>query len=114
MNLSRYRKDFPITKSYVFLDHANMSPSPVQVAKAVTQVMTEKVLYSHMKFERWLSKVEEARENVGRFLGAQKAGVWFVNSTSDGINIVASGIKWKRGTTWSCPISSSLLSSTRS
>lgn len=74
-----------------------MSPSPVQVARAVSQVMREKVLYSHLKFEGWLSKVEDARKNVGTILGGKKEGVWFVNNTSDGINIVASGIEWKKG-----------------
>ncbi|MDA4128892.1 MAG: aminotransferase class V-fold PLP-dependent enzyme [Thaumarchaeota archaeon] len=97
MNLSKYRQDFPITKRFVFLDHANMSPSPVQVVRAVSKLMREKAGFAYMKFEVWGAQVEQARQNVAKMLGARKEGVWFANNTSDGINIVANGVAWRKG-----------------
>ena len=97
VDLSRFRKDFPITKSFNFLDHANMSPSPVQVVAAVSRLMREKATHAYMKFDKWTAQIERARTNIGSLLGAKKAGVWFANNTSDGINIVANGIEWKKG-----------------
>ncbi|MDG6901886.1 MAG: aminotransferase class V-fold PLP-dependent enzyme [Nitrososphaerota archaeon] len=97
MNLSRYRRDFPITKRFVFLDHANMSPSPISAVRAVSKVMREKAAFAHMKFDVWGAQVEQARNNVASILGGRKEGVWFANNTSDGINIVANGVEWSRG-----------------
>jgi selenocysteine lyase/cysteine desulfurase len=97
LNLSRYRKDFPVTRRFVFLDHANMSPSPVQVGRAVNKLMKEKMEYAHLKFDVWGAQVEQARQNVARILDGRKEGVWFANNTSDGINIIANGVEWRKG-----------------
>jgi len=74
-----------------------MSPSPVQVAKAVDSVMRNKVEDAYLQLERWNEEIEKTRDNCSKLLGVQRDGVWFVNSTSDGMSIIANGIDWERG-----------------
>ncbi len=97
MSLAKYRRDFPITKSFNFLDHANMAPSPVQVVRAVNDLMKEKAAFAYMKFDKWNATIDKLRDNMSTMIGANRQGIWFVNNTSDGINILANGIDWKKG-----------------
>jgi len=90
-------KEFPITKSFNFLDHANMSPSPIQVLRAVNELMREKAAFSYMKFDKWIAIIEKLRDSTSTMIGASRHGIWFVNNTSDGINILANGTDWKKG-----------------
>jgi cysteine desulfurase/selenocysteine lyase len=97
LKLAKIRRDFPITKRFDFLDHANMSPSPLQVVSAVDRLMKDKAAYAYMKWDDWSAELERARSNIASILGASREGVWFANNTSDGINIVANGIQWNKG-----------------
>lgn len=97
LKLANIRKDFPITKRFDFLDHANMSPSPLQVVSALDRLMKDKAAFAYMKWDAWSAALERARSNIASILGASKEGVWFANNTSDGINIVANGIQWTKG-----------------
>src|SRR5579872_7128783 len=97
INKAKIRKDFPIVKKFNFLDHANMAPSPVQVAKAVSRLMRQKTTHTILVSDIWNAGVEKCRENCAELLGVPREGVWFVNNTSEGMNIIANGTKWNSG-----------------
>lgn len=74
-----------------------MSPSPIQVVKIVAAFMKQKAEQSYVAFSTWNENVERARDNCSKILEVPREGVWFVNNTSEGMNIIANGVKWKQG-----------------
>ena len=100
MDLSRYRKDFPILQQtvkgrpLVYLDNAATAQKPLRVIEAVDQYYRE---YNsnvhrglHTLSERATRAYEEAREKVARFIRAPRSEeIIFTRNTTESINLVA-------------------------
>jgi selenocysteine lyase/cysteine desulfurase len=95
--LEAYRDEFPITKSYVYLDHAGVAPVSIRVKEAVEKFMKEATESAMFNYADWMNRVEEIRRSCAKLIGAEPEEVAFVKNTSHGISIVAEGINWKEG-----------------
>jgi len=100
--LKEFREDFPILKSgLIYLDNAASSLTPEQVIKKMLEYYREyrantgRSLYRIAN--RATNELEEARKSVGKLIGASKDEVAFVKNTSEGLNFVASSLKFKKG-----------------
>jgi len=102
-DVEEIRRDFPILeKGVVYLDNAASSLTPEQV------VLKEAEFYReyranvergvHRFSQRASEEYEGAHEIVAEFIGAPSAeNVAMMRNTTEGINLVASSLDWRRG-----------------
>lgn len=95
--LERYRSEFPVTDSYVYLDHAGVAPVPLRVGEAVAELLREASEMGFAGYSRWMERVERVRRLSAGLVGAEIDEIAFVKNTSHGISIVAGGLDWKSG-----------------
>lgn len=95
--LERYRREFPVTDSYVYLDHAGVAPVPLRVGEAVAEFLREASEMGFAGYSRWMERVERVRRLSAGLVGAEIDEIAFVKNTSHGISIVAGGLDWKSG-----------------
>jgi cysteine desulfurase/selenocysteine lyase len=92
-----YRREFPITKKYIYLDHSGVAPASLRVADAIEKFLEESAEGGAFHYPSWLKRVGEIRSSCARLINAGPDEIAFVKSTSHGLSIVAEGLDWKRG-----------------
>ena len=92
-----YRDQFPITKKYIFMNHAAVSALPRRVVEAVSSLLEELSCSSSIGYSEWVGKIEEVRALVGKIINSKPSEIAFVTNTSEGLSSVATGFKWKNG-----------------
>jgi len=99
---SKVREDFPLLhRGIIYLDSAATSLTPRQVIEKILEYYQEyranvgRGLHSLTK--RATEEYEEAREKIANFIAAKPSQVIFTKNTTEAINSIAAGIKWKRG-----------------
>ncbi|MEI8389940.1 MAG: aminotransferase class V-fold PLP-dependent enzyme [bacterium] len=97
IDVNEIRKNFPVTKNLIYLDHAAVAPLH-NASKAVLEEYTEHFLNQGIKnYTYWYEKTEKIRENFAKFIGADPSEIAFIKSTSAGLSIFANGINFKEG-----------------
>ena len=103
LDVERIRKDFPILKSgVIYLDSTASSLTPEPVLAKVLQFYREYRANVergvHRLSVRASEECEQARKKVADFINAKSTcEVIWTRNTTEGINLVASGLKWKKG-----------------
>jgi selenocysteine lyase/cysteine desulfurase len=97
MNLSEYRREFPVTETLVYMNHAGVSPTSTRARDAVAQWFDECVKRGILEEEGWIETAEECRARFGRLIGASPDEISFVRNTSHGLALAAEGLPWKLG-----------------
>lgn len=92
-----YRDEFPITKNYVFFNHAGVAPVPLRTKNAVEKFIKEALEVGLGNYTGWMDRVEEIRRSCAKLINAQKEEIAFIKNTSHGLSLVAEGIEWKEG-----------------
>ena len=102
LNVKRIREDFPQLKSgIIYFDNAASSLTP----KPVIDKMLEYYIEYRANIERGLyessqkasEEYEDARRIIANFIGAKsKEEIIFVKNATEGVNIVAHSINFKR------------------
>jgi len=103
LNIEKLRKDFPILKSgIIYLDSAASSLTPEPVLKKMLD------FYHHYRAnvdrgihrlsQRASDELANARAKVANFINAKSdSEIIMTRNTTEGTNIIASGLKWKKG-----------------
>jgi cysteine desulfurase/selenocysteine lyase len=92
-----YRREFPVTKKYIYLDHAGISPFSLRVSAAVQNFLEESAKGGAFYYPKWSKQVDDVRKACSSLLNAAQDEIAFVKSTSHGLSIIASGLDWKSG-----------------
>jgi selenocysteine lyase/cysteine desulfurase len=92
-----YRDEFPITKSFVYLDHAGVAPISLRVKRTVESFLTEAAEAGIFNYQDWMDRVREVRVTCASLIGSQPEEIAFVKNTSHGLSIVAEGLDWREG-----------------
>jgi len=95
MDLSKYRKEFPITERMAYLDHAAVSPISLRVKKWMDQWSDEALHIARPAFQKWIGVAGETYKLAGQMVGADAADVAITTSTSVGISLFLSAIDWR-------------------
>jgi cysteine desulfurase/selenocysteine lyase len=97
----KLRADFPITKDIIYLDSAATSLTPEPVLESVLSYYRE---YNanvgrgvHRVSQFATQKYGGAHRKVAEFIGAREGEVVFTKNATEAINMVAYGLKWKKG-----------------
>jgi selenocysteine lyase/cysteine desulfurase len=88
---------FPSLKKYTFLNAAGGAPLARPVAAAGARYYEEALAHGDAYWEHWLERMEQARADLARFIGAAPEEVGFTINTSHGMSLVAGALKG-RGT----------------
>jgi selenocysteine lyase/cysteine desulfurase len=96
-DFSKYRKEFPICETLVYLNHAGVAPASVRVRNAVTEWFDRYITRAVLDEERWEETAEACRARFARLVGASADEIAFVRNTSNGLALVAEGLDWKPG-----------------
>jgi cysteine desulfurase/selenocysteine lyase len=97
MNWNELRNHFPVTRKYVFLNHAGVSPLPEVSMKAVYDYVRSAGEEGSEAISRWVGRQESVRSRLAQLIGARPSEIAFVGSTSEGISIAANGLDWREG-----------------
>lgn len=97
--LSRARDLFPhVAQGKLYLNHAGTSPLSVRVVEAINGHLDRRSRGELDTYQEDRAMVEQCRSNVAHLVNAESPDrIAFQSSTSDAINVVASGIPWERG-----------------
>lgn len=93
----RFRREFPVLRRWVYLDHATMAPLPRRVVGAMARFLAERAERGSLVLPRWVERVEEVRRKAAAFIGARPEEVAFVKNTTEGILLAAESIDWRPG-----------------
>jgi len=97
MDLSSYRKLFPVTRSAIYLNHAAVSPFSTRVSEAIeTQIKSR----SEPPVDIYRTFLEERRllkENIAELINGRPENIAIIPNTSTGLNWLANGFSWQPG-----------------
>src|ERR1700692_1269099 len=93
----RYRDQFTVTESLIYLNHAGVAPLCKPAADAMTQLADDALRFGSLHYARGMGAYEGARLLAARLIGAGPSEIAIVKNTSEGIATVAIGIDWKPG-----------------
>jgi cysteine desulfurase/selenocysteine lyase len=92
-----YRREFPVTKKYIYLDHSGVAPMPLRVTGAIEKFLGESAEGGAFHYPKWAQQISETRSACARLINAGPDELAFVKSTSHGLSVVAEGLDWKPG-----------------
>lgn len=101
MDVSKIRDDFPILKDIIYLDSASTSLTPEPVLKSVIdyykgyRANVGRGVYSLAQIAD--QRYRDAHRKVSSLIGANRGTTVFTKNTTESINVVASGLDWKKG-----------------
>lgn len=94
---SEIRELFPVTKEYVYLNHAAVCPISLPVAERMLEYTSDLLNHGFVHFEKWGNRVKKVRQLAAQFINAEADEIAFAPNTSSGLAFVANGIDWKSG-----------------
>jgi selenocysteine lyase/cysteine desulfurase len=95
--LSRYRELFPVTRHYVYLNHAAVSAIPQPGLDALSRYWEGQSTRGILNEIEYFPVIEHAREKMARLIGANFSEVGWVQNTATAISLVANGLDWQAG-----------------
>ncbi|MBF6611766.1 MAG: aminotransferase class V-fold PLP-dependent enzyme [Chloroflexi bacterium] len=95
--ISEYRRLFPVTEEYAYLNHAACSPLPRPGTDALARYWGEQGTKGVLSEPEYFPVVDYAREKMARLIGADSYEVGWVQNTASAMNLVANGLTWQRG-----------------
>ena len=93
----RMRALMPITRRWVYFDHAAVAPLPEPTRQAIQQWVDEATESGDVVWQQWSARLEEVRGAAARLIHAQPSEIALVPNTTTGISLVAEGFPWKEG-----------------
>jgi selenocysteine lyase/cysteine desulfurase len=95
--LKEFRYLFPVTKKFIYFNHAAVAPISLRVADAVAQFNHEALREGYTAGPRWVKHIERTRDRAAQLIGAAPEEIAFVKNTSHGLSLVARGLDFKPG-----------------
>lgn len=92
-----YRREFPVTDKYIFLDHAGVAPVSLRVKTAAEHYLEEAASGGAFHYPQWSERIAMTRAKCARLINAAPEEVAFVKNTSHGLSLVAEGLDWRAG-----------------
>src|SRR5258705_5862123 len=90
----RYRDQFPVTESLIYLNHAAVAPLCKPAADAMRRLADDALWFGSLHYDQWMAAYQGVREAAARLIGASPGEIAIVKNTSEGIAMVATGIDW--------------------
>ena len=95
--LKAVRELFPVTRRYVYLNHASNGPLATPVVQAMNGYIERFSLHGEVPYPEAEAVVEDCREKAARLMGVRTDEIAFVKNTSAGAIIAIGSIEWQHG-----------------
>ncbi len=92
-----WRDQFPVTREYIYLNHAAVAPLSLRAATAMRQLADDCLLHGSYHYDRWMGVYAGLRSAAARLIKAKPTEIALVKNTSEGVATVALGIDWQAG-----------------
>ena len=92
--------DYPITKKTIYMNNGAIAPTPLSTVKAMTDFMltcAQSGPDSPSTSEYTMSLLDELRKRIAQLINCAHDELVLVQSTTEGINMVANGLRCKSG-----------------
>ena len=98
MEISEVRKLFPyLQEGIIYFNHASTGPLSTLVTERLNKLLIEKSRDKIDDYSSFLEVVDETKELLCVLINANPDRLAFVDNTSNGLNIIAQSIDWKKG-----------------
>ncbi len=98
MNKVEIRKYFPhLEKGFIYFNHASTGPVSTPVIDRLTKLLKEKSEDKMDDYTGFLKVVDETKDILSKMINCNAERIAFVDNTSNGLNILAQSINWKKG-----------------
>lgn len=98
MNVNDVRNNFPYLKNGItYFNHASTGPISTLVLNRLTKLLKEKSENNIDDYPSFLKVVEETKKLLADLINCDADRTAFVDNTSNGLNILAQSIGWKKG-----------------
>ena len=91
------REQFPVADRFRYLNHARVAAPPTMVAHALARDASAASALGSTGQARRVERVEAVRATCAGLLGADLDDVAFVRNTTEGLALVAAGLRWSSG-----------------
>lgn len=95
--IKHFRELFPVTRRWIYLNHAGVGPVSLRVSEAVEAYNREALEHGYTRGAAWHKRIEEIRRSCATLIGAEPGEVAFVKNTSHGISLAARGLNLGEG-----------------
>ncbi len=98
MNITDVRNNFPyLNNDIIYFNHASSGPISLLVANRLTELLKEKSEDKIDDYISFLKVLEETKDLLAEMIHCNADRTAFVDNTSNGLNILAQSIDWKKG-----------------
>ena len=98
MNLNEVRNLFPhIKEGIIYLNHAATGPLSVRVLDVMEEFLYEKSRGKIDNYPSFVKVTGETKEMLAYSLNCSSERIAFADNTSNGLNLLAQGLNWKKG-----------------
>ncbi len=98
MDIAKARENFPYLKhGKIYFNHASTGPLCTPVLKNIQKVLYEKSETNIDEYRGLLSIMAETKNDLAALINSKPERIAFVDNTSNGINVLATGLKLKKG-----------------
>ena len=91
------RQLFPITKDWIYLNHASCSPPPTTAITAMNKQLRDVQMNGSLNYHNWVRVKENCRRMTAKLINARPEQIAFLRNTSDGLSCIANGLTWNAG-----------------
>lgn len=92
-----WRTEFPVTETYIYMNHAGVAPLSRRVQTAMTKFLEDATVNGAVNAKLWEAEAEICRSVAAQLLNANTTEIAFMKNTTQGILIAANGIDWRAG-----------------
>lgn len=98
MNISNVRKYFPhLEKGIIYFNHASTGSLSSLVVNRLVELLKQKSESKIDDYASFLKVVEDTKELLAEMINCNIDRTAFIDNTSNGLNILAQSIDWKKG-----------------
>ena len=97
IDIERIREDFPVTRKWIYMNHAGIAPISRRVNRSVNSLLKDVAQNGMAGASKWQKVYSRTRTLAARLIGAHPSEIAFLKNTTDGILMVANGLPWRRG-----------------
>ncbi len=96
-SLESWRAEFPVTETYIYMNHAGVAPLSRRVQDVMGAFIEDATVNGAVNAERWAETAEACRAVAAQLINADTTEIAFMKNTTQGILIAANGIDWREG-----------------
>src|SRR5690349_22325375 len=93
----QYRAEFPVTENLVYLNHAAVAPLCKPAADAMKTLADDCLNFGSLHYDQWMAAYQGLRGAAATMINSTPREIAIVKNTSEGISMVANGIRWRHG-----------------